>query len=77
VRRIFWLAVGLGAGATSAVLASRWMKRQTSRVAPQTLAREARGGLLDLSKLVAESIEEGREAMADRERELRAKHLES
>ena len=43
------------------------MKRQTSRVAPQTLAREARGGLLDLSKLVAESIDEGREAMAERE----------
>jgi hypothetical protein len=76
VRRLFWLAVGLGAGATSAVLASRWMKRQTKRVAPQTLAREARGGLLDLSKLVAESIQEGREAMTERERELRAKHLE-
>jgi hypothetical protein len=75
VRRTFWIAVGLGAGATSAVLASRWMKRQTSRVAPQTLVREARGGLLDLSKLVAESIEEGREAMTERERELREKHL--
>jgi hypothetical protein len=76
VRRIFWLAVGVGAGATSAILASRWMKRQSQRVAPQTLAREAKGGLFDLSKLVAASIEEGREAMAERERELRAKHLE-
>ncbi len=76
MRRLFWLAVGLGAGATSAVLASRWMRRQTQRVAPQTIAREARGGLLDLSKLVSESIAEGREAMEERERELRARHLD-
>jgi hypothetical protein len=38
------------------------------------VAREARGGLLDLSKLVAASIEEGRQAMAAREEELRAAH---
>jgi hypothetical protein len=71
VRRLFWVAAGLGAGATGAVLASRWAKRQANRVAPQTIAREAKGGLLDLSKLVAESIKEGKRAMEDRERELR------
>ena len=38
---------------------------------PATLAREAKGGLLDLSKLVAESLEEGKRAMEERERELR------
>jgi hypothetical protein len=72
MRRGFWVAVGLGAGATGAVLASRWARRQASKVKPATLAREARGGLLDLSKLVAESIEEGKRAMDERERELRA-----
>jgi hypothetical protein len=41
-------------------------------VKPATLAREARGGLMDLSKLVAESIEEGKRAMEERERELRS-----
>jgi hypothetical protein len=41
-------------------------------VKPATLAREAKGGLMDLSKLVAESIEEGYRAMEERERELRA-----
>jgi hypothetical protein len=71
VRRLFWVAAGLGAGATGAILASRWTKRQANRVAPQTIAREAKGGLLDLSKLVAESIQEGRRAMEERERELR------
>jgi hypothetical protein len=72
VRRIFWLAVGLGAGAAGAIMTMRFARRQASKVAPANLAREARGGLMDLAKLVAESIGEGREAMRDKEEELRA-----
>jgi hypothetical protein len=72
VKRGFWVALGLGAGATGAILASRWTKKQAQRVAPQSLAREAKGGLLDFSKLVSESIQEGKQAMADREAQLRA-----
>jgi hypothetical protein len=71
VRRGFWVALGLGAGATGAVIASKWARKQAVRVAPATLAREAKGGLLDLGKLVSESIAEGRQAMEERERELR------
>jgi hypothetical protein len=73
IRRGFWVALGLGAGATGAVLASRWTKKQATRVSPATLAREAKGGFLDLGKLVSESIAEGRRAMEERERELRAR----
>jgi hypothetical protein len=72
MRRGFWVALGLGAGATAAIVASRWARRQANKVRPTTLAREAKGSLLDLSKLVAESIEEGKRAMEERERELRA-----
>lgn len=72
MKRGFWVALGLGAGATGAILASRWTKKQAQRVAPQSLAREAKGGLLDLSKLVSESIQEGKQAMAEREAQLRA-----
>jgi hypothetical protein len=72
VRRIFWLAVGLGAGAVGAVMTMRFARRQASKVAPANLAREARGGLMDLAKLVAESIGEGREAMREKQEELRA-----
>jgi hypothetical protein len=72
VRRGFWVALGLGAGATGAVIASRWTKKQARRVAPQTLARGAKSGLLDLSRLVSESLQEGKQAMDARERELRA-----
>ena len=74
MKRGFWVALGLGAGATGAILASRWTKKQAQRVAPQSLAREAKGGLLDFSKLVSESIQEGKQAMAEREAQLRADH---
>ena len=71
MKRGFWVALGLGAGATGAVLASRWARKQARRVAPATIAREAKGGVLDFSKLVSESIQEGKRAMEEREAELR------
>jgi hypothetical protein len=74
VRRPFWVALGVGFGAAGAVMVSRWTRRQVQRAKPAAIAREARGGLLDLSRLVAESVEEGKRAADERERELRAKH---
>ena len=74
MRRPFWLALGVGFGAASAIMASRWTRRQMQRAKPTAIAREARGGLLDFSRLVAESLEEGKRAADERERELRAKH---
>ena len=69
-RRGFWVALGFGAGATGAVLASRWTKKQAARVAPATLAREAQGGLLDLGKRrrVRGIVSHGVAAPAGRER---------
>ncbi len=72
MRRIFWLAVGLGAGAAGAILSTRFAKRQMRKVAPTTIAREARGGLLELSKLVSASIAEGKRAMEEAEAEARS-----
>jgi hypothetical protein len=73
VRRLFWLGLGIGLGAVTAVTGLRWSRRRVERPAPRAVAREAKGGLLDLTKLVAASLEEGRVAMADREAELRAR----
>lgn len=73
MRRIFWLALGLGAGAAGAVLTARFARRQVQKVAPAALAREARGGLLELGKLVSESIAEGKRAMQEKEAEVRSK----
>jgi hypothetical protein len=77
VRRLFWLALGLGAGAAGAIMTARFARRQMEKVAPSTLAREARGGLLDLSRRVSESMEEGRRAMKEKEDELRGGSGES
>jgi hypothetical protein len=72
VRRLFWVALGLGAGVAGAIMTSRFLRRQAAKVSPATLTREARGGLMDLAKLFNESIAEGREAMREREEELRS-----
>jgi hypothetical protein len=77
VKRLFWLALGLGAGAAGAIMTARFARRQMDKVAPSTLAREARGGLLDLSRRVTESMEEGRRAMQEKEEELRGGSGES
>jgi hypothetical protein len=71
MRRIFWLALGLGAGAAGAIMTMRFARRQARKVAPANLAREARGGLMDVAKLFSESIAEGKEAMREKEDELR------
>ena len=66
------MALGLGAGAAGAIIASRFVRRQATKVAPANLAREARGSMLDLARLVSESINEGKVAMQRRELELRS-----
>ncbi|HVH53063.1 MAG TPA: hypothetical protein VNA32_02925 [Actinomycetota bacterium] len=77
MKRLFWLALGLGAGAAGAIMTARFARRQMDKVAPSTLAREARGGLLDLSRRVSESMEEGRRAMQDKEEQLRGESGEN
>ncbi|MEW6059100.1 MAG: hypothetical protein AB1551_02985 [Actinomycetota bacterium] len=71
MKRIFWLAVGLGAGVAGAIMTARFARRQMEKVAPSNLARQARGGLLEFSKLVSESMAEGKRAMREKEEELR------
>jgi hypothetical protein len=72
VRRLFWVALGLGAGVATAIMSARFLRRQREKVAPARLAREARGGMLDLARLVSESLAEGKQAMRDKEAELLA-----
>jgi hypothetical protein len=68
---LFWVALGLGAGAASAILATRFVRKQTAKVAPANLAREARGGMMDLARLVSDSLAEGKAAMHQKEDQLR------
>ncbi|HEV8420400.1 MAG TPA: hypothetical protein VGR13_03485 [Actinomycetota bacterium] len=72
MRRVFWLALGLGAGATGAVIAARWVERQTRRLAPANLARQAGGTLRDASSLIGEALHEFRQGMTEKESEVRS-----
>jgi hypothetical protein len=71
VRRLFWVALGLGAGVAGAIMTMRFARRQAERVAPANIARQAKGGIMDIARRVSESIAEGDRAMRERERELR------
>jgi hypothetical protein len=72
VRRLFWLALGLGAGATTAVLVARRVRRASEAVAPANVAKDVQQAVSDLGRLVKESLEAGRRAMTDKEAEVRA-----
>jgi len=72
VRRLFWLATGLGAGATAAVMAGRWLRRQRRALAPANLVHQAGEAVRDLSALMAEAAAEFRAGMAEKEAEVRS-----
>jgi hypothetical protein len=72
VRRIFWLALGLGAGATAAVTVARWVRQQTERMAPANIGRQAGQVLSDVGGLVGQALAEFRSGMAEKESEIRA-----
>ena len=72
MRRAFWVALGLGAGATAAVLASRWMRKQSERMAPANVGRQLGDTARDLGQLLREALEEWRKGAAQKEAEIRA-----
>ena len=72
MRRLFWTALGIGAGATAAVLMSRWMRRTRQAMAPANVAREAGQSVSDFVELVRHSLAAGRAAMQEKEAEIRA-----
>lgn len=74
---MFWLTVGLGAGVTAAVLASRWMRRQRQAFAPATLARQAKGSARDLGTRMGEAAREFRRGVEEKEAEVRASLAQS
>jgi len=74
VRRLFWLATGLGAGATGAILVNRWMKAQIAKVGPESLARAAGDLGRNVVSLVGAAAQDFRAGAAEREAELRDGH---
>ena len=79
MRRLFWLGVGIGFGAASALAASRWMQRQAERLSPPNVARRASravaGAGSDAGATLTAVASEFRKGYAEREAELRASGL--
>jgi len=72
VRRAFWLAVGLGAGVTAAVMVNRWIRRQREALSPTNLARQAAGRAGEVDGVLRDAAREFRIGMAEKEAEVRA-----
>jgi hypothetical protein len=68
VRRLFWVGVGVAA----AVMTARWVRKQRARYGPSNMVDRLSEGGRDLGRLVALSVVAGREAMAQKEAEIRA-----
>ena len=71
MRRIFWVTVGLGAGAVIGLAVARWAGQTKAKYAPPNLARGAGGKLDQLRARLQDALAEGAEEMALREAELR------
>ena len=68
MRRLFWLVMGITIG----VLIVRKLSRLAERLTPRGLAGGIGSGLADLAESVRDFGADVREAMAEREAELRA-----
>ncbi|HEV2087870.1 MAG TPA: hypothetical protein VGR21_06140 [Cryptosporangiaceae bacterium] len=66
MRRLFWLGLGVAAGA----LAVRKLTRAAQSYSPRGLADSARGSVTGLVDSVRDFVDEARRASAEREREL-------
>lgn len=70
-KRLFWLAVGVGLGFGLSIWAAKAMKRTAERYTPESIAGRLADGLREMGRELRLAVQEGREAMAEREAELR------
>jgi hypothetical protein len=75
-RRLFWLLVGAGFGFGVAFWLMRFVRSTVERWSPERVSSDLAGALRSFGDDLREAVAEGREAMREREAELRAE-LES
>lgn len=71
-KRLFFTAVGLGAGVAVGVYAVRKVEQTQRRLSPEALAAGAGARVESLAERVRDALAEGRAVAAAREAELRA-----
>jgi len=73
--RMFFAAVGLGAGVAVGIWTIRKLERTSQQLAPDALAARAGRSATGLGERVRAAIELGRQAADEKEAQLRAEYL--
>jgi hypothetical protein len=76
MRRVFWMLFGIGMGAAVGVGLMRWTRRTAEQLTPASVGQRAFDLAQDWRERLGDAIDVGREAMAEREAELRAQLVE-
>lgn len=71
-KRLFWLAVGVGLGFGLSVWLTRALRQTAERYTPESVVNRLADALRDFGADLREAVREGREAMQEREAQLRA-----
>ncbi len=70
-KRLFWVAMGLGMGLGASFWLTRLLRQTAARYSPERLGEDLAGSLRGLGADLRAAATEGREAMRQREIELR------
>ena len=73
-KRTRWMVIGYGLGATTSIVAARRLKRTAQRYAPNEVASRVGASVGGTTRHVQHAVTEGRDAMRDREAQLRTAH---
>lgn len=71
-RRLFWLIMGAGFGFGMSFWLTRFVKETAARYAPERVSADLAGAIRGLGGDLRAAVAEGRDAMREREVELRA-----
>jgi hypothetical protein len=74
MKRLFWLGVGAIAGASGTVWAERKVRTQIEALQPDHLAVAAGHKAVSVGRTVVDAVLDGRDAMREREFELRGRY---
>ena len=71
-RRLFWLMMGVGFGFGASFWVMRFVKETAARYSPERVSADLTGALKGLGTDLRLAVADGREAMHEREAQLRA-----
>ena len=71
-KRLFWLTIGAGFGFGVSFWLVRFVRSTVERYTPERVSSDLAGALREFGKDLREAVADGREAMRERETELRS-----